>query len=269
MMKRNTMIKPYNNRKFGVEIECFGGDTPDLPRGWGHHYDGSVDDTGDEFVSPPTGGEEGFESVKEACEALREAGFSVNRSCGLHTHYDFTNLTEKDLKKVVMAYLLYDDFFWRMLPESRRENHYCRKAKGEYIDFIENLQGSIKKNRPGRYTSINTQAYSRHGTLEIRSHTGTLSATKILNWINMHLRFQEWALKKTFKEILKHRPSTHTWFQEILQDKELINYYKERESLFNNDRRKDFVKNINIRYLDGYKTPLNRNRIEELMRSMK
>lgn len=75
----------------------------------------------------------------------------------------------------------------KFMPASRRggSNTYC----GSLIQFpderirsarnIRELQGLF----PSRYMKVNLQAYSRHRTVEFRQHSGTISFTKIENWV--------------------------------------------------------------------------------------
>lgn len=62
--------------------------------------DGSVAH-GFEVVSPILRGSEGRRQARIAYQALRDAGASVDRSCGLHVHLEATDLTAGTIARVV------------------------------------------------------------------------------------------------------------------------------------------------------------------------
>ena len=107
--------------------------------------------------------------VPEIMAALNSIGARVNRSCGLHVHLDQrTNPTpELTFQKLVRSLGL----LYTVVPKSRRENTYCKR----------NLRTSFQSH--DRYKAINSCAYRRYKTLEVRLFGGTLNAEKVINWI--------------------------------------------------------------------------------------
>jgi hypothetical protein len=110
------------------------------------------------------------ESVRKFCAILQPRAY-VNKTCGTHVHFDMRGKSEADVKLMGGRMARYVPLLKRMLPESRRTNQYCR-------DSINGLG-----ERGSRYSFVNMHAYGRHQTIEIRGHSGTISADKILNWI--------------------------------------------------------------------------------------
>ncbi len=102
------------------------------------------------------------------CQRLRDVGAEVNQTCGLHVHLDCRDVSSTSamatravrLRKAV-------PWLWNMLPVSRRRSRYCGDQNG------------------GRFQAINTESYSRHNTVEVRMHSGTLNADKIRSWIEL------------------------------------------------------------------------------------
>lgn len=107
--------------------------------------------------------------VREVCENLREKAF-VNKSCGTHVHFDMRGFTLTQVKNFGARLAQCVPALRLMLPKSRHNNQYC--------------YGSINGIEAGsRYSFVNMQAYIKHKTIEVRAHSGTINASKILNWI--------------------------------------------------------------------------------------
>jgi hypothetical protein len=158
-----------------------------------------------------------FDTLKSVCDILLQHGAFVNKSCGLHVHFDMRQFTNKRsitvlgqrLAKCVPAFKL-------MLPTSRRDNHYCQAA----ISFGNN-----------RYAAINLTSFKKHGTLEIRLHSGTIDSTKIINWINICSAAMQ------CKELSKRDATDITGIEELIYKLKLqgslASYVKERYNKFN------------------------------------
>lgn len=151
---------------------------------------------GFEVVSPVLQGEEGLEAVRAAITALDDAGATVNRSCGLHVHFDASGLTALELKNIVLRYASFERRIDRFMPPSRRDdsNTYCKSLRtlaespsfrnARTIHDLVTAQGS-------RYFKVNLQSYQRHGTVEFRQHSGTVNAPKAVSWVRFLASFIE------------------------------------------------------------------------------
>lgn len=121
-----------------------------------------------EVVFTYRAGEE--QKVRDFCHILKGKAY-VNKTCGTHVHFDMRHLKEaeaevlgKRLARCVPALRL-------ILPKKRRENAHC-------IGTINKMDSNSN-----RYAFVNLAAYVKHKTIEVRAHSGTLNASKILNWI--------------------------------------------------------------------------------------
>lgn len=206
----------FTNRTFGVEIEFVGrraaaisalrdagievydsSYTHQVSSRWKVVPDGSVSN-GAELVSPVLSGEEGLRQVKVAAKALREAGCTVNRSCGLHVHVGASDLSVKELAHVVDRYASHEAALDAVMPNSRRHNNntYCRSLLGGYVNLdrlknstsVRDLESSMNH---ARYYKVNLMAYARQQTVEFRQHSGSLSGEKITNWVRFCVNFVE------------------------------------------------------------------------------
>lgn len=105
---------------------------------------------------------------------LKALGAYVNKSCGLHVHLDQRN--EKDPALTYAKLVRSLGLLMRVVPQSRRENSYCRRNRS--TDFKRGMNGE-------RYKAINATAYPKHNTIEVRLFGGSLDADKIVNWIEI------------------------------------------------------------------------------------
>lgn len=137
--------------------------------------DGSIERTnGDqeaiEIVVTTLRGE--YAPIQELCRLLSDLGAAVNASCGLHVHFDFRHKKSEQMLEHANRVARCVPALKTMLPHSRRNNRYC----DETINDLHEGE---------RYAFVNVQSYSKYKTLEIRGHSGTISATKIINWIEI------------------------------------------------------------------------------------
>lgn len=124
------------------------------------------------------------------------------------------------LKSLLLTYLWGENIIYAMLPKSRGQNRYCRslntKITLQQILDIEDMSQLEKywyglfnskrniaykkkqKYDDSRYYGLNLHSLFYRGTIEIRYHHGTLNCEKILNWINLHAKMIDWAIKKNY-----------------------------------------------------------------------
>lgn len=112
-----------------------------------------------------------YQSVIETiCKVLNDhCEVAVDKTCGLHVHID---MRKRDVKKAFHNLVSMQQFLYAMLPVARRNSQYSYPIKG-----------TMWRTDLPRYHGINTQAYSKYGTIEARMHCGTTQAKKINNWI--------------------------------------------------------------------------------------
>ena len=210
--KGEVIVSP---RLFSAEIECItqGADerkalAEALPDALGVAYDGSLNgDYGVEIQTPPMQGKRGELIVLEICKIAQKYG-EIDDSCGLHIHLDAQGYNELgNLKNLWTFYMLFEDVLVSFLPAARRANSYCRMLKGEYsirdvrfCDTVEDLEKQwyktankrdvskykAHKHHDSRYAGMNFHCYFASKNFEIRWHSGTLNAKKILHWIYLH-----------------------------------------------------------------------------------
>jgi hypothetical protein len=209
---------PLPERTYGVEIELVGisrhealialetagfsarveGTNHRVRQHWKIVLDGSVN--GIEVVSPILRGPGGLRAVRAVCRALRRAGATADRSCGLHVHIGADNLGAQAIRKVVERYTEFEPVIDSFMAPSRRGNHnqWCAsnapmvdlwRRPGNVANRDSCSPSQICRQVWGRYWKVNLESYLRQGTVEFRQHGGTCNGTKITNWVRFLLHF--------------------------------------------------------------------------------
>lgn len=172
----------------GIEIECYGKKTIEqmkesfikarLKKFVNVTTDGSI---------RPTSGNNGMEIrvclaekdldtiLPRIFKVIEDEKMLVNESCGTHVHVDMRNrnpeLAYSNLFKL-------QELMLKTQPESRRSNQYCRKNTKKEVKLAE--FGQME-----RYSVINTQSFSKHKTIEIRLHAGTVKFEDMRAWTKL------------------------------------------------------------------------------------
>lgn len=126
--------------------------------------------------------EENFlEKLKKVCDALKALGFKTDASCGTHVHLDMRN---RDVKRCYANLFKMQLLLRKFITTDRKHNIYC--MKNTYPTFDEHATNAT--GRESRRAAINTHAYSKFRTLEVRMHHGTLDAEKLAPFIKLLLK---------------------------------------------------------------------------------
>jgi len=195
-------------RKFGVEIEAYNctryrlvhelteagievaaeGYNHNLRTHWKLVSDSSINGNDTfELVSPILEGERGLEELEKVCWVLDACNVKINGSCGLHVHMSAEDFSITTWKNLLLSYKHAETEIDKFMPASRRGNRntYCSSLTGyseRRIQAAQNIE-ELQELFNSRYMKVNLKAYSRHRTVEFRQHSGTISFTKIENWV--------------------------------------------------------------------------------------
>lgn len=216
------------NHTFGVEIESFGVSKEEVVQeltnagieitseGYNHttrtHWklvnDSSINGSNSfEIVSPKLKGENGLRQLKTVTLILKGLDAKVNKTCGVHIHFDASEFDLQTWKRIFINYGKLETTIDSWMPKSRRgnNNYYCKSIKFDgmqnKIDSIrdnENIAKGLKaiKEKFGicsRYFKVNIDSYWRHKSIEFRQHSGSLQYEKISNWIIFLARLIEYS----------------------------------------------------------------------------
>lgn len=229
----------WHGRRFGVEMETMGiradgrrltgtdlnralnraglaypvvgeGDYYSSPRGrsgtaWEVKYDASA---AYEVVSPALSLDEDGHcpELEIACDALMQEQPKITRQCGLHVHVDVSDFSWQEVQKLLALWTRYEPFFYSMVPQSRKDNHYCQSMRGQTWEQAHRadqsaygysakpaLAATTRREferacgRLGKYRTIRMDMWALNGRVEFRLHSGTVSYTKIVQWVRLML----------------------------------------------------------------------------------
>jgi hypothetical protein len=222
---RKKAVAVYNNMPNGFGLS---GDGSLETRGRisdGRHIDAPV-----EIQTSLLGGKKGEDTIRAFCKKLQDADSYVDRTCGLHIHIDLrdlhgditsygTSTPTKGVRKIaniISFYTLFEDCITMFLPANRRNNRFCKYIRGEFslsrlaeVETFEDLmlywyktndiESAFSHMREhynqSRYYGMNLHAFFQHQNVEIRHHSGTLNAQKILEWVNLHTAIIDHCIK--------------------------------------------------------------------------
>lgn len=208
---------------FGIEIECFNILRDSLienatrknvniqSQGYNHAdskeffkivSDCSIQgENANEVVSPILKGKSGENSLKMVCDSLNECGAKVNKSTGLHVHFDASKISDDHFVRIFKNYQKIERIIDSFMPQSRRENNnrFCKSLAGSNFNNCE-TKGEVISYLGSRYYKVNAEAYLRHKTVEFRQHSGTTEYDKIINWVNFLRRLINFSFDKEIQE---------------------------------------------------------------------
>lgn len=216
---------------YGVEIETYGMSRDDMYaaanrnalniqyQGYNHTdshtifkfvTDASISGAnGIECVTPVLKGEKsGFDSLKNCCKCLNEAGAKVNKSTGLHVHIGCEGMTDAWYVNVFKNYKMLEMLIDTFMAESRRaqNGYYCRSLSGvdlSYCTTIRDVEVACARdhNATGaRYHKVNPCSWGRHQTIEFRQHQGTTDYSKISHWVKFCAKLVGWSKSNVLTE---------------------------------------------------------------------
>ena len=202
------------HRTFGVEIECGHPDGYQAVRrilsnaGMGD-WDVGRDGSGVEARSPILSGPAGFKTLRRAMNAIRENGGVVTSADGMHVHHGVPDLeNDKDaIIRLVRSWMDNTPLIHQFVNERRRNYGPCPDWREEqftqlveegttnsdayatYDWYLGRYTGNIYVGQCGPRGSLNLWSLGEHGTVELRSHEGTLDADIAEAWVRFGQRF--------------------------------------------------------------------------------
>lgn len=219
---------------FGVEIETIaphsaieegglrigayhqGIQVPYLPQGWKAERDGSIDASripgghACEIVSPVLRGPEGLAQVAEVVRTLEAKGHKVNITCGVHVHIGWSrNLPAEALARLVTIVSYTEKGLYAITGTKSRE-------RGTYCGGVRKY-GNAKDAKPAldarRYHALNLTnlASGARETVEFRIFSGSVSATKVVGWIQVCLGLVERAINAKRSPTWTPKPLKGGW----------------------------------------------------------
>jgi hypothetical protein len=190
--------------KHGIQV-------PYLPDGWKAERDGSIAGGHPcEIVSPILRGPEGLAQVVEVARTLEAKGHRVNQSCGVHVHVGWPEgLPDEALARLVSIVAYCEPALYAITGTKLRERcGYCGGVRRYGVE--KNAKDRIES---ARYHALNLTnlSHGRKRTVEFRVFSGSLSAVKVVGWIQVCLGLVERALAAKRKPAWSPKPPSGGW----------------------------------------------------------
>jgi hypothetical protein len=165
-----------------------------------------------EVTSPVLQNAEGFAEAADACAAIevaaKECNLKINWRTGFHLHLGWRGDDHKapsieSTKRLLMLTRLFEPALATLVAPSRIADFegvkYDIEAANRYANPISTIfsTSSIKalssheklakmlEKHESRYLSLNLRPLSAIGTVEVRLHSGTMDAAKVLLWVSL------------------------------------------------------------------------------------
>lgn len=120
----------------------------------------------------------------------KDKGSRVGGRCGLHVHLDMRN---RDKKKCFYNLSKAQKIFYAMNPASRLtgknedgdgDTNYSKRLDFDDFDAARSYLAEVAGGA-ARYHGVNILSLEKHGTIEIRIHSGSTNYDKISNWVTI------------------------------------------------------------------------------------
>lgn len=190
-------FKPYDNT-IGIEVEVEGVTEhfQDLVY-WDQKEDGSLYDSGAEFVTHPISGHNIDYAIAELGLILQNLPrHRWSHRCSIHIHSHVGNLSVKKLNLLVALYAVLEPLFFHFVDEVRRGNPYCYHIRDLAPKDIQFGHERMK------YCALNVgTALAMFNTVEFRHMHGTSDLKSIRRWVQLCVKLQKFVADTRDKEI--------------------------------------------------------------------
>jgi len=202
--KQPTVVEEVTStRLIGIEVEVENHDAKNPVSGsWHMEVDGSLRNTGVEWISSPLEAKWGPYALRELMgECLgKDCCFSPRTS--IHIHVNVQDLDREQVIDSVLLYSVFEPLFYRYTGRGRIKNIYCVPL------FDTNLLTSIgsrslesTRESWSKYSGLNLLPIGDKGTLEFRHMHGTFDHKKVSIWIRLLTKLVDYVDQQKTKNI--------------------------------------------------------------------
>jgi len=202
---------------FGIECEVESLDTRrewNVPDGVEIHEDGSLRNNGREFVTDPSNITDTLCMFSDLYKGLKfvDASVAFSPRTSLHVHVNCLDLDELAVKRIVMFYALFEEAFFKIVHQSRRDNIHCVALTETFLPAHYHMALRPLVGRWSKYTALNLLPLSKLGTLEFRHMHGHNDVPTLAAWLGVLDRL--FILGKTTELDARSLTQTNilTWF---------------------------------------------------------
>lgn len=193
-----------------VEVESINKELP-IPGYWTMKGDGSLRNSGREFVSTPMSPEQAFVGISILWRILDKmcGGHDFSWRTSIHVHLNVLDMEEEEFQKLMLLCIVFEDLFFELVGNDRREGVFCipitRSTHHQELRkfFQGNLSVKQLSQRWQKYSACNIarlfgggpgQEGAGLGTVEFRHLGGTKDIRVVMTWISMILQLYQAAI---------------------------------------------------------------------------
>lgn len=148
-------------------------------------HDGSLRNDGMEFISAPLDKLTLLDSFKNLHAKIElfdpEVAFSSRTST--HVHINCRTLTQDQTRQLVLFYALFEDFFFAIVNQDRRNNIHCVPLTETFLPQIYRYDLTRYVKNWHKYTALNVLPLLKQGSIEFRHLQGTNDAQLLSEWL--------------------------------------------------------------------------------------
>ena len=218
-LPNSPLADPACPNTFGVECEIESiyshGEVDEAV--WEVKPDGSLRNNGLEFVSKPIDKATAIAAFKALHEDLRfvNANQKFSPRTSIHVHANCKNLTEEQVKNVLLYYVLFEEVFFSLVQPDRRDNIHCVALNDTHLSSRYNM--TIFNLHPiwSKYTAFNIKPLNTYGTIEFRHSDGHSDTARFAEWIGVIDNLMTLAKATPMSAAVLEKDNVDRWFDTL------------------------------------------------------
>lgn len=171
---------------------------------WQMHNDGSLRNSGYEYVTIPIKGKRIVFALNQFFGTMSPT-ISFSPRTSIHIHLNVLDMTPHQIGTLLMVYLVHEKLFYQFVGGCRDRNNFCVPMLDSSWDkMLKTFLGEsfiVPQMDQYRYMGLNVAALRKFGTLEFRHLGGTKDITKILKWINLIFCLKQFAMRQSWEDV--------------------------------------------------------------------
>jgi len=130
--------------------------------------DGSLRNNGYEYITRPHTLDDTLSGFTRLHETIGHGPDAYTERTSIHVHVNCCNLTQLEVRNIVLLYALYEEAFFAMVSPARRDNIHCVALTETFLPSIYRTNCNTLLQRWHKYTALNLKPLSTQGTIELR-----------------------------------------------------------------------------------------------------
>jgi hypothetical protein len=155
---------------------------------WEMVTDGSLRNSGAEFITPPVSVARAKDMLDVMYRAKDEFAFEANVRTSMHVHVNVRYLTHDELRGVVATYCVLEPALFAICGEVREENIYCvpfYRSNHPLYTLVKVLNRKQVWKHIHKYSALNLGSIGKYGTIEFRHAPMWESAELAKAWVSL------------------------------------------------------------------------------------